>query len=229
MATNIGWFAVRTGADLVPVLKKLRQRAAKDDIPDGFRIAAGEEPAKPTGLEAFKAFFKRASPTPVFTSAMLIGWTFAAAPQWAQAVSQELGCVAVSFFVFEGTWNYAIFDSGVEVAAMEVYSLPRPVLYGDIERAASLLGVDTALFRRYEDALQSAVVEGDADDGAEEPSPFPGDEYPPHDEWAHVDFARRLGDIPYPGEGLEFHWDEGAPPVNNASWVGLPARLPTPV
>ncbi|WP_394831102.1 hypothetical protein LVJ94_31780 [Pendulispora rubella] len=226
MATNLGWFSVRSDEDLVPVLKRLRQRAAKDDMPEGFRIAAPKAPAKPTGLEAFKALFTKTSPEPVFTSTMLLGWQFHAAPLWAQAVSQELGCVAISFFVFEDTWNYAIFDSGNEVAAMEVYALPEPVLHGDVERAASLFGVDTSLFRRYEDALHAALVE--ADQGEDEPTPFPGDEYAPHDEWAHVDFARRLGNIPYPEEGVEFRWDEDAPPVDNAAWLGLPPRLPSP-
>ncbi len=160
----------------------------------------------------------------------MLGWEFHAVSSWAQAVSQELKCVAVSFFVFDGTWNYSIFDSGEELAAMAVYSLPEPTLYGDVERAASLFGVEPDLFRRYETAFKSAVIEdGEGDDG-EGPPPFPGDKYSPDDEWAHIDFARRLGGISYPdpGEGTEFRWDEATAPVNNTSWMGLPARLPMP-
>jgi hypothetical protein len=185
---------------------------------------------KPGALGTLKGLFKKAPPVPVFTSAVMLGWEFHAVSSWAQAVSQELKCVAVSFFVFDGTWNYSIFDSGEELAAMAVYSLPEPTLYGDVERAASLFGVEPDLFRRYETAFKSAVIEdGEGDDG-EGPPPFPGDKYSPDDEWAHIDFARRLGGISYPdpGEGTEFRWDEAAAPVNNTSWMGLPARLPMP-
>ncbi len=216
MAIKLGWFAVRSTKDLMPVLSAMRRRAKPDDIPDGVCVG-------PTGDG--------------FQSVLLLGWQFHAAPSWAQAMSQELDCLAVSFFVFEGTWNYAIFTGGHEVAAMEVYSLRRPLLYGDVDRAAALFAVEPDLFRRYEAALQSAVVEDDEDDFDEdeeddedEPPPFPGDEFAPHDEWAHLDFARRLGGLEYPeGPGaVEVRWEDGVRDNGNTEWIGLPPRLPMP-
>jgi hypothetical protein len=173
VAIKLGWFAVRTEADLIPVLQKVRSRAANGDVPEGFRVARCVAAEKPSALGTLKGLFKKAPPVPVFTGAVMLGWEFHAVSSWAQAVSQELKCVAVSFFVFDGTWNYSIFDCGEELAAMAVYSLPEPTLYGNVERAASLFGVEPDLFRRYEAAFKSAVIEdGEEDDG--EGPPFPG-------------------------------------------------------
>lgn len=125
----------------------------------------------------------------------------------------------MSFFVLEGGWSYALFENGEEVVAQESYTLPTPAVYGDRKRGAEILGIDAALFDKYEQALK---------DGREEP--FPGDELAPTDEWGHTDFARHFG-LVYPDDpssGSVYTPSDTEMQNAGTEWKGLPSRLEAP-
>lgn len=219
MATCLGWFATlgvhstRLAAELLASTPS----AKKEDVPSSFRLfeqngqSTGWGPWKKTKVEWTLSFLEGEGgqySAPAHASA-----------EWAQAVSLRMNVVTVSFFLLEGGWSYSVFEGGKEIAAQEHYTLPQPEVYGDIEHAARILGVEASLFRVYEQALQE-----------ENEEPLPGDEFAATDEWMHTDFARRLGII-YPDD-----YDSGKtlnlPPVEREkcgkAWSGLPERLQAP-
>lgn len=209
MPVKLGWVAVRVSATQV-VLDALREVctvAKKEDIPVDFRVF---DPPRTSKL----AFWKKTH-TPWVVA--LLGSHHYSAIEWAQALSVHLNVPAVGFFVSEGGWSYSIFDGGSEVVALEHLSAPPPVLVGDRARASSLLDVDVALIERYVNAW-----------GEEHLKPFPGDEFLPTNEWAHIDFARHLGII-YPNDpqqqGKLFAPGPEMRMRAPEAWQGLPKRL----
>jgi len=219
VATCLGWFGVRdaTGARVMEELRAACSMASRDDIPQVFRVF--EQPSRPKGL----AFWRKQRPS--WTLVLLDGAESQyavpahAAPSWAQAVSLRLERPTVSFFLLEGGYSYAVFDSGREVVAQESYTLPSPQVYGDRSRGAQVLGIEPALFDKYERALQ---------EGQEEP--FPGDEFAPTDEWVHTDFARHFG-LLYPDDpsgGTPYSPSAADRQKAGTEWTGLPARLDVP-
>lgn len=233
MALELGWFAVRNveAAALVPVLERSKECVPIKDRPSGFRIV--DPPAPRASL--VDSLLRRPAPAP-YASVMLAGWMFAVAPVWAEAVSKELGEVVVSFVVFGGTWSYVVFDRGERLLTMD-WGEELPTLSGDVSKAAAVLGVDQDLFERYrrEIELVCKLCEVDEEDSeavraAEEAlgrlRPFRGDKYRPSDEWAHVDFAKRLGRIGYPepGTGIEMDWARPLP-APSPSDIETPLRV----
>jgi hypothetical protein len=221
VAICLGWFGVRE-ASAHRVIEELRAACAianREDIPEIFRVFEQAPPAR--GL----AFWRKQAP--MWTLVLLegSGSQYAvpahSAPMWAQALSLRLSRPrpTISFFLLEGGWSYAVFDSGNEVVAQESYTLPVPEVYGDRKRGAEVLGIDSPLFDKYEQALK---------EGREEP--FPGDEFAPTDEWGHTDFARHVG-LFYPDDpsgGAVYTPSATEIQSAGAAWKGLPARLEAP-
>jgi hypothetical protein len=219
MAICLGWFGVgdTPGSRVVEELRAACSIANREDIPEVFRVL--QQDRRPTGL----AF--RREPSKTWTLVLLEGAASQyavpahAAPSWAQALSLRLSRPTVSFFLLEGGWSYAVFENGREVVAQESYALPTPEVYGDRKRGGEVLGIDPALFDKYEQALK---------EGREEP--FPGDEFAPTDEWGHTDFARHIG-LVYPDDpsGGSVYSPSAAERLNaGTEWRGLPARLQAP-
>lgn len=71
------------------------------------------------------------------------------ADSWAQHASLALGAPALSFYVADGAWSFAVFSRGLPIYAMESHYGP-PVLVGDLSGGAAALGVradDLAAYR----------------------------------------------------------------------------------
>lgn len=168
MALTLGWFAVSVGkADADSVRSKLRESAN----------ALG--PAK-TPEWAFLA--ASGSWTAILLSADGRGFV----DEWASQMSSRLKTAALSFWVFEGSWSWKLFNGDGVAAAMDAHGSEVPALSGDLGVASRLLGMTEETIRRY------ATAEVEASFRA-----APGDTLPPWDEWAHVNFAQRAG-IEYP-------------------------------
>jgi hypothetical protein len=218
MALSLGWFAVKNVeiAVLVPALEGLKERVPASRWPSGFHLCDAPPP-RPSLVD----LLRRAATSP-YASVMPAGWAFAEAPLWAEAVSKELGAVAVSFIVHGGAWSYVVFNCGERLLAMELEN-EAAVLSGDVSKAAAVLGVDQELFDQYRSEIEraskifSGVDEDDfdaltaAEDAYARLRPFRGDKYHPSDEWAHLDFAKRLGRIELPGAGAGIEIDWAAP------------------
>lgn len=219
MATKLGWFAVRNteATSLVPVLERLKEQIAIEARPNGFSIIDAPPP-RPRLVDATSP---RSTPAP-FATVMPHGWTFTTTPVWAEAVSKELEDIAISFVVFGGTWSYAIFDRGERLLEMD-WTKDLPVLQGDAAKAARALEVDEGLFERYRAEIElvrriELAVDEDDDEAVEvalaaieRRRPFRGDTRHPSDEWAHLDFSRRLGRISEPAKGVEIDWSRPLP------------------
>jgi hypothetical protein len=219
MAICLGWFGVRD-APCSRVIEELRSACAianREDIPEVFRVL--EQARPPKGL----AFWRKQSPTWTLVLLEGTGSQYAvpahAAPAWAQALSLRLSRPTMSFLLLEGGWSYAVFENGQEVVAQESYALPTPEVYGDRKRGGEVLGIDPALFDKYEQALN---------EGRDEP--FPGDKFAPTDEWRHTDFARQVG-LVYPDDpsgGTAYSPSPSEVQNAGTEWKGLPARLQAP-
>jgi len=70
------------------------------------------------------------------------------ADSWAQNVSSMLKVPAIAFYVADGAWSYAVFDSGEPVCAMESH-FGDPVVVGQLERCARALGTDAQRLAGY--------------------------------------------------------------------------------
>jgi hypothetical protein len=218
MAISLGWFGIRdvSAKAAESALRATMAMAKREEIPEYFRIF------EPPSTARTLAFWRpKRSPWTV----VVLGGTGSqyqvpahSAPMWAQAVSQQMRAVAISFVLLEGGWSYAVFDGGSEIVAQESYALPKPQVYGDRARGALVLRCEPTLFDRYE----AALVE-------ERPVPLAGDQYAPTDEWSHLDFARHLG-LVYPDEksGTIFSPSRSEREQSGSEWRGLPTRLAMP-
>lgn len=212
MPVKLGWVAVRqsTTDAVLGALREVCAVAKREDIPTDFRVF---DPPRTSKL----AFWKKTH-TPWVVA--LLGSHHYSAIEWAQALSVHLKVQTVGFFVSAGGWSYSVFDVGSEVIAFEHLSSPPPVLVGDVARASALLDVDRVLIERYEQAWHAGPEA--------HTKPFPGDEFLPTNEWAHVDFARHLGII-YPNDpqqqGKVFVPGPELRARSPEEWQGLPKRL----
>ncbi len=212
MGVKLGWVAVRVNTTEVVknALGEICKMAKREDIPSDFRVF---DPPRASKL----AFWKK---TQLPWTAALLGSAEYSAIEWAQALSTHLNVPTVAFYVGDGGWSYAVFDGGVELIALEHLAVPPATLVGDRARASALLDVDVAIIERYEQAWKDGRT-----------TPFPGDEFVPTNEWAHIDFARHLGII-YPNDPQQqgtvivptVLQRESAP----ATWQGLSKRLAVP-
>jgi hypothetical protein len=180
MSTKLGWFGIRERS-LTTSIAGLRAVAAakrKLALPeDGFHVAT-----------------KRGN-----TAAVVMGWKYASVHDWALAISSELDTTTVSFLLLEGCWDYSIHRAGKQIAAMTWYPEEQPSFTGNLERAATALGVPVTLLRRYRAAILERI---EAEDAPDEIHAFKGDKFEIGNEWAHCDLARRLGfTYPDPGKG----------------------------
>lgn len=214
MGLKLGWLAVRgvEAAALVPVLERAKAQVRVEDRPAGFRVVDAPVP-RPSMIDSLLG---RPAPAP-FASALLTGPTFDSAAVWAEAVSEELGALAISFVVLDGTWSYIIYDRGERVLSMSLEKVP--TLSGDVAKAAALLGVEEGLFERYRSEIELASELSHDNTVAavyERLSPLRGDEHHPSAEWGHLDFAKRLGRIAYPepGTGVEIDWSRPLPTLS---------------
>jgi hypothetical protein len=198
VSNKIGYFGLRARLEDVPgTLSRVALACAPvDAVPEQVRV-------KQYGA---------------WTSIVIAGWEFGHVHEWAQSASEIARTAAVSVFVFEGTWSYGVFDRGKHLAGMEWYPEEHPCLRGNLEQASRLLGVSEKLLKRYcigdvrldpdeEDINKErlAVLEELADRLESEYRACAGDEYPPWDEWGHVDFVRKIGfDYPDPDDGHVF-------------------------
>jgi hypothetical protein len=150
---------------------------------------------------------------------------------WAQLLSYELATTAVCFFALEGLWEYSVFERGAEIAGMDARSEGRVFLYGDIDSACNLLGIEATVLKKYcrtypiPERLQDLIALVFERDYGDRVRVFPDDEFDPWNEWAHCDLARKFG-ARYPeiSSAPEITFD-GRESVEN--WPDLPARLDT--
>ena len=213
---KLGWFAVRNCArpELTRLLKRLASVAPASAVPTDVLLREFDE----------------------WTTANIggPGTEYAFAARWAQLVSREIGNSALSFFVFEGTWDWALFDDGKHVAGMDGHTETATFLYGDLKRAARILGVPVTLLKKYcltwpfsggaeSDEEEEAELLAEMDESVKA---FPDDEHAPWDEWGHVDFARRLGfDYPGPENSKKLRISRDLCTNTTKKWPALPALL----
>jgi hypothetical protein len=185
MATKRGWFAIldARGLNVADVLTSAGRSAPADARPeDGFRVAEGD-----------------------VATVEILGWQIGHVDAWAQAVSKVARRTTISFFLLEGQWGYQVCHRGAVIGGMVGYPLELPALFGNLDKAAGLLGTDPEMLDRY--------CPGAGKGGGR----FPGDRYARSDDRVHLDFARRLG-IPPPGKHGRV---VAAPATRRKQWHGL--------
>ena len=209
---KLGWFSVRD-IGLPALVTELRSKAAslpREAVPDEFLVTESGR----------------------WASANLGGWELAYVHDWAQAVSKTRLAVVLSFRATEGLWEWRLFASGENVAGMEPRAAGRVFLFGDLRAAGSLLSVDAELFKSYcrtyyvPEPVQGLIAQLLGRDLGSSLRAFPGDTHSPYEEWAQVDFARRLG-IEYPDRGAakELSVQTEKRQATPRQWPSLPPRL----
>lgn len=116
----------------------------------------------------------------------------AGALDWAQRVSARVQGVAMGFMLLEGQWSMDVFDSGEHVLFLDSHQpLMEPLLGGDLDRGAGLIGTSPKVIKKYHSLLLNAFNDGNGDEFA-----FVDDEQPAADEWGHAELARRCTAMP---------------------------------